>query len=314
MRRDRLRRFRFERRDFDALGAGPVGDDVASAARSREHAHPAALWRALVAEKCRRAEQFLDARYADHVELAERGIDDGVIPGDCAGVRERRLLPGLAGACLHRHDRLARPVRPHRRRTECRGVSDLLQEHADNLGLLVGDQVVEHVGGRDHRLVAKRGNRADPDGLRSGERQEHAGQCAALERYSDRTGSQRERHGQGVRGGPGGGIQEAQAVRPEQHDAVAGCGLHQVVLQLPALRAGLPVAGREDHRVPHPGGGRVLDHACDGFGRGQDESQVGWLGKFSQAAGRGAAEDFLMPRVHRQQAGRGSQRHCWPRR
>ena len=104
-------------------------------------------------------------------------------------------------------------IGPLRRRAERRRIADLLQEHADDLGLLVGDEVVEHVGGGDHRLVAEAGDGADADGVRAGEGQQHAGQRAALQRDPDRASGERQRHGQGVGRSLGAGVEEAEPVR-----------------------------------------------------------------------------------------------------
>ena len=133
-----------------------------------------------------------------------------------------------------------------RRRAERGRVADLLQEHADDPGLLVVDQVVEHVRRRDHRLVAEARDRADADRLRPGEREQRTGQRAALQRDPDRAGSQRQRHGEGERRGLRACVEEAERVRPEDHDAVAGGGRDQIVLEVPAVAAGLAVTGGED--------------------------------------------------------------------
>ncbi len=255
----------------------------------------------VVAEQRRGGEQLLDAGHPDDVELSQRRIDNGVVARDRPGVRERRLLAGLAGACLQRDDGLACLVGSLRRRAERGRIADLLQEHADDLGLLVGDQVVEHVGGRDHGLVAKAGDGTDADGVRPGEGQQHAGQRPALQRDPDRAGGERQRHGQGVGGGPRRGVEEAQAVGSEQHDPMAGCGRDEAVLEFHAGSARLAVTRGEDDRVPHSAGRGVLDHGRDRLGGSEDERQVGGLVEIAQSPDSRPSEDLVVPRVHRQQ-------------
>ena len=193
--------------------------------------------------------------------------------------------PAWLAPDLHRHDRLARLVGPLRRRAERGRVADLLQEQADDPGLLVGDQVVEHVGGRDHRLVAEARDRADADRLRAGERQQRAGQRAALQRDPDRARASAAAARSARTGRPWRGVEEAEAVRPEHDDPVAGRRRDELVLEVPGRRAGLPVTGGEDDRVPHSGGRGVFDHGRDCLGRSEDERQVGGLGQVAQASG-----------------------------
>ncbi len=302
VRGDRRRRLGRERRDLDAFRAGPVGDDVAGTAGRGQHAHPAAARPALIAEQRRGREQVFDAGHPDDVELAQRGVHHGVIAGYRTGVRERGRLPGLARADLHRDDRLARLVGALRRSAERCRVADLFKEHADDLGLLVRDQVVEHVGGGDHRLVAERGDRADADRLRAGEGQQRAGQRAALQRDA-RPGP--EVSGSGTVSANGAALaavlRKPSVFGPEQHDAVPGSRGDEFVLEFPAAAAAFPVTrGKHDH-VPDPGGSRILDHGRDRLGGRQNERQVGGLGQVAQAAHGRTAEDRLVPRVHRQQ-------------
>ena len=222
-------------------------------------------------------------------------------------------LPGLAGTNLHRHDRLAGLVGPASRCAERGRVADLLQEHADDPGLLVGDQVVEHVSGSDHRLVAQARHRAHADCLSAREREKCAGQRAALQGDADRAGRQRQRHGERERRGLGGGVEEAERVRAEDDDAAPGGRGHQVVFEFAPGGASLPVAGGEDDHISYPGRSGVVDHAGDRFGGSQDEREVSGLGEVAQRAHGRAAEDPLVPRVHRQQrplvADRTARRH-----
>ena len=292
---------------------GPVSDQVAGAAGHGQHAH-AAAGPPRVAQQRAGDQQFLQAGHPDHVQVRQERADHRVVAGHRAGVRQRGLLAGRAGADLERHDRLARLLRGPGRPGERRRVADLLEEQADDPGVRVLGQVLQHVRGADHRLVADRGQRADPDRAGPQEAEHDAGQRAALQRDADRSRGQRQRDRQRERRGARVRVEEAQAVRAEQGDALVPGAGHQAVFQRPAFRAGLAEPGRQHDRVAHAGRARVLQHAFHRVRRRHDERQVGGLGQVAQAGHGGAAERGGVPRVDRQQrpgeADRGAaQRH-----
>ena len=88
----------------------------------------------------------------------------------------------------------------------------------------------------------------------------------------------------------------------------------QAVFELHAAGAGLAVAGGKDDRVPHSGGGGVLDHRRDRLGGREDEGQVGGLGQLAQGPDGGTAEDVVVPRMHGQQRAGVPDGRCWRRR
>ena len=295
---DRLRR---ERRDRDVFPAGPVGDEAAGTAGGGQHAHPAPPRPAVVAEQPGGAQQFLEAGHPDHAELAEHRVDHRVVAGDRAGVGECGHLAGRARAGLQHHDRLAGLCRLCRGLGEAVGLADFLQEQADDPGLLVLDQVAEHVRGADHRLVAQGDQGAHADGPGPGEGQHRGGQRAALQRDADRPGSQRQRDAERERPGGRVGIEEAEAIRAEEQDPVPGGLLDQPVLAGVAFRAELTVAGGEHHGVADPRRGRVVDDVRHRVRRHHDEGQVHGLGQVPEAGHGRAAEHRRMPGVHRDQ-------------
>jgi hypothetical protein len=152
--------------------------------------------------------------------------------------------------------------------------ADLLQEQADDLGVLVLGQVIHHVDGGDHRLVAHGRQRGQADALRAGHRQDRAGQRAALQGDPDRAGRQRRGDAQGEDRRRGLGVEEAQAVRAEQHDPVAERLGHHGVFQGPARLADLAVPGGQDDPVSDAGGRHVIQDALDGLDGGEDERHV----------------------------------------
>src|ERR1700687_2653990 len=79
------------------------------------------------------------------------------------------------GAGLEHHNRLAGFGRLSGGVSEPVRLADLLEEQADDPGLLVVGQVAEHIGGADHRLVAHGDHGAHADGPGPGEGQHRAG-------------------------------------------------------------------------------------------------------------------------------------------
>ena len=266
-----------------------------------QHAHPAPVRPAVVAEQPGRAQQLLDAGHPDHAELPEYRVDHRVVAGDRAGVGQRGHLAGRARAGLEHHDRLAGFGRLSRGVGEPVWLADLLDEQADDPGLLVVGQVAEHVGGADHRLVAHGDHGAHADGPGPGEGEHRAGQRAALQRDADRAGSERRRDAERERAGGRVGVEVAEAVRPEEQDVVPGGLLDEAVLAGEALRAGLAVAGGEHDGVTDAGRGRVVDDVRYRVRGHHDEGQVHGLGQVPEAAHGRTAEHGLVPGVHRDQ-------------
>ena len=193
------------------------------------------------------------------------------------------------------------PVRLLRHPGELGRVADLLKEQADHPGRLVLDQVVEHVDRSHQALVAHRGEHAEPDGVRPGEAQHHAGQGAALQRDADRSGDQRRHQAQRIGRRPGMRVDEAQAVRTQHGDAVRYRAGEQCLLQPPAILAHLAVAGGEDHRVRDARRAHVVQHIPDRMDRHQDERQIGRLRQIAQARHDRQAERGPGPRMNGRQ-------------
>src|SRR6202044_1561045 len=137
--------------DLDALVLGPVGDNLAGAARRGDEADPVAWQRAGRGQQPGRDDEVLQAVDPDHAVLAEDRVDDGVVADQGAGVGAGDPGAGLAAADLDRDDRLALGQGLAGQRDELVGAADRLDEQRDNPGGGVLDEGAGDRGPRTHR-------------------------------------------------------------------------------------------------------------------------------------------------------------------
>ena len=95
-----------------------------------------------------------DWPFGDAVLVEKRAVSLAS-PRQGAGVGERRLLPPLAAAELE-HDDGFQPRRPLDRGAETAAVPDAFEDAGDDAGAVVIGEVVDVIGGIDHRFVAAR--------------------------------------------------------------------------------------------------------------------------------------------------------------
>jgi hypothetical protein len=213
-------------------------------------------------------------------------------------VRERRGPPRLGATDLERHDRLADRAGALGEGQEALRVADRFQEEADHARVVVGDQVLQHVGRGDHGLVAHRRQQADPDAVRAGEAEHVAGQRPALEHDADRAAAQRRHDVQPERGHGGRRVDEAEAVGAEQGQVEVDRAVDEPPFQLaPRPATAVAVAGGEHHDVADARGRSVLQHALHGAGGGEHVGQVDRLVQRPQARHRRPSEDLRSHRV-----------------
>ena len=268
-----------ERRDVDALVLGAVRDDLAGAARRGDEREAATAERAGAGEQLAGDDEVLEGVDADDGALTEDRVDDAVVAHERAGVRLRDLGAAFAASDLERHYRLAGRECPSRDLAEALRVADRLDEQQHDLGVLVVDEVVDHVGHRQHRLVAHGDEQAEARVAHPRLAQHRARERPALQHDADRPLGDLIRQRQTVRGDSGGDVDEAVAVRAEHGDAaLAGEGA-QLLLEPRTLLADLAEPGREHHGradagirdlahdVEHRTGGHHHDREVGRFGQ-----------------------------------------------
>ena len=200
-----------------------VGGDARVAARAGHHrdARPerrAAPRRAGHGERLRQLEQLVRVARPRGAGLLDQRAEDPLVAGDRAGVRLRRGGARLRGAGLQHRDADPGARAALERRAPALAVAVGLEVERDRAHAVeLGDRV-EPVRRLEHRLVAARDDRVQPQAAARGERVD--GDVAALRDQRDRPGLARrdhvapERHPRGQRDDP-------VAVRPADRQVVA---------------------------------------------------------------------------------------------
>jgi hypothetical protein len=186
----------------------------------------------------------------DRPVRAEDCLEHARFAGEAAGVARDRAAGPLAPADLQHHHRLAVVGGAVERGHEPIRLSHGLEEHRDHPRGRVIDQVLEHVGGHDHRLVARRDHAAPAEAPAVGEQPDD--DRSALGDEPDVAG---ERRGVAERvqvdEAPLVRTDDAHAVRPAEGDARLMADGDQLVLPLPPRLVALGEPGVERDRGPH---------------------------------------------------------------
>ncbi len=76
--------------DLQPALVGQIRDDIARAARWRHHAHAASRQRLGIASQPGGRQEIFQRRDADNAELTQRGVVDGIVANQRAGMSESR--------------------------------------------------------------------------------------------------------------------------------------------------------------------------------------------------------------------------------
>ena len=150
-------------------------------------------------------------------------------------------------------------------------VTEVLDVDGDELGGVVGGELGHEVGGAEIGLVAQRREPGEPQPLRRGEQPQFQREVAALGDEPDRAGGE----GVGDKLEPPAGVQDAEAVGPEQHRSRGADALGEGGVGLAGTRA-------DDHDRAGAGGQGAGDGRVDGGGGDGDDHEVGRLGQLVQ--------------------------------
>jgi len=133
-----------------------VGDDLARAARDRDHREATRLQYAGAGDDIGGEQQVLDRIDAHDAKLTAHAIEHAIVADQRAGVRLRRSCGYFGEPDLQHDDRLCRSNRAARRGDEAGRVADRLGEQRDRAHLGLLDQVVDERGTVEIGLVAGR--------------------------------------------------------------------------------------------------------------------------------------------------------------
>ena len=247
------------------------GGDAAVPAAVAEHGDPAPAGGGTAQQRLGGVDQL--ARRADPLDARgrERGVDGGAVGRQGAGVRPDGAGPGAGAVDGERHHGLAGAHGGGRGAGEGAAVTEVLDVDGDELGGVVGGELGHEVGGVEIGLVAQRREPGEPQPLRRGEQPQFQREVAALGDEPDRAGGQRV----GDKLEPPAGVQDAEAVGPEQHRSRGADALGEGGVALAGTRA-------DDHDRAGAGGQGAGDDRVDGGGGDGDDHEVGRLGQLVQ--------------------------------
>ncbi len=217
-----------------------------------------------------RLQELVEVGDPGHAVLAEEPVDDGVGPGQVAGVGGGHAGPRRGGPHLERHHRFCFGVGRLQGAPQLGRVAEALEVPGDDGGLVVVGVVLDEVGRLQVELVAG----GDPAGEGDAELRpldEGAALVAGLGDQSDAAAATSGGLGEDLEGvGVG--------VRSEDADAVAGGHLPHFTFEGRSLLAHLGETGGEDEDVGHAVLPAFLDHLDHDAGADVDDGQ-GDLGR-----------------------------------
>ena len=160
-------------------------------------------------------DQLLRRVHAQHAGRAAGGVDRGAVGRQRAGVGEDGARCRVRVLDRHQQHGLAGPRRGLARRRERAPVAEVLDVDGDQLGLRVAGELADQLRDLDVGLVADRREAREAEPGARGEHPDLEREVAALRDQPDRPA--RQVVGDEVE--LGGGVEDAEAVRAEQHGA-----------------------------------------------------------------------------------------------
>ena len=241
-------------------------------------------------ERLGELEQLVRVGRPRRAGLLDERSEDAVVAGDRARVGRGGGGADGGGADLQHRDPDARVRAGRERVAQAGAVAGVLDQQRDRADLRLGGQVLEVVRRGQHRLVAARDRRVQPQTPAGRERVD--GEVAALRH--ERDVARLLRHERvAPEGRAGVERDEAVTVRAADGERVAERGVPQLCFEFGP--AALPEARGEDDRSAAAERARFLDDRGDAGGRDRDDDRVGHAGQVRErreardAMRRGAA-------------------------
>ena len=106
-------------------------------------------------------DQFIHRLHERDAGVGDERTHHLPVAGHRAGMRDGGLLRGARTARMQQHDRLALRARARRQLQEAAGLTDLLGDDRDRLGVILFDQMLYEIFRAVDRLVAGRDGECD---------------------------------------------------------------------------------------------------------------------------------------------------------
>src|SRR5690606_27005914 len=226
----------------------------------------------------------------------ERRLEHVVRADERAGMRDRGAAAGRVPPDLHHDDRLRARDRAQRAHETPRVVHAFDVEH-DGARLGVEQQVVEDLAEIHVGADSRRDDVREPDIAHARPVEQRGADGTRLRDERDAS-ALRHRLAE-ARVQARGGTQHAEAVRPDETDAVLARDAHRLVLERAALGPGLAEAGRQDHGGADAGGTALTQHVGHhARGRG-DHGEIDALADLRDAREAATRLHLGVLRIHR---------------
>ncbi|GAA3340797.1 hypothetical protein GCM10020358_29710 [Amorphoplanes nipponensis] len=283
-------RRRAQRRNPQAVALRGVRGQHVEAAGVAHDGEAVAGRQRLVGQHAGGVQQLAEAVGADHAGLLEQGVDRGGRGGRRGGVRRAGTLAGQGAPALDGQHRLAAGQGPHGT-GELARIAEGLQVQRHRVGGRVVVPVRDEVVAADVGLVAQRHQGRDAGPVPGGALQHGDRHRAGLRGHREGAGAGRHGGEAGVEPHRLGGVEQPEAVRADQPDALRARRHQQVVLELPARRPVLAEARAQHDGAVHPDRAGLGEHVQDLVGGHRDDEQVDRRRKVADVAVRGDAVD-----------------------
>ncbi len=236
--------------------------------------HPVAPGDRLLGQQCGHVEELVERVGADHTGLVEQRVDGHVGGGQQRpGVRRGGPRPGGRSPTLHGQNRLL-ARHPRRQPRELARVAERLEVQQRDVGARVLLPELEEVVARQVGLVPDRDERRQAESEPPGRLDDRDAEPAALRQEADLPRHRRVRREGGVQMHVRVGVEDPEAVRPDQTHPGCPADLDQLSLALSPLLAGLGEAGRNDKERTDSGGGALASDVRDPRGGHNHDAQV----------------------------------------
>ena len=280
-------------------GGGDVAGDRAVPAAVANDRDPRAPQRARAHERLHKVDHLMRRLHEVHARRARSGRDHGRARDQRPGVRPRGARARLGRADGEQHDGLfGGGGRVH----EGAPVAEVLGVDGDHLGRLVLGERGDELRKVDVGLVPDRGEPREAELDRAREDAELEGEVAALRDQADRALRELVRGDAEV----GARVEDAEAVRPEQHRTGIAHPRDQRPLARLRLGAQLAEPGRDADQRPRAGGQGVVDGLLEGGRRDRDDHELGHPGKLAERPVRRPSEHAAAVSVHQVDPGGGA--------
>jgi len=263
-------------RHRQAHADGRIGGHHARSAGIGYDGQPVALGHGRIGVHNRSVEHFINGVYTYNTRFLKHGVADRVFTGQGAGMTGRRIRPLGRPARFDGQDRfgIGSPGNTAGHLQQFSALPQLLQIKQNHIRLGVLMEVVQKVDFGYPGLIAETDKLGKPDLLFPGIVQNGRAQGAGLAQESDPA---RHRHLAGKRGVQlhrRVRIDHAQAVRPNQPDAVFGANGLQPLFPLDAFRPDLSKPGRNHNGRLDPLFATLLQGPIHHLGREHNDGQI----------------------------------------